>query len=29
MIAGLLGQRYCSTQSVLVLVTIGGLKKAI
>ena len=29
MIAGLLSQSYCSTQSVLVLVTIGGLKKAI
>ena len=29
MIAGFLGQSYCSTQSVLVLVTIGGLKKAI
>jgi hypothetical protein len=29
MIAGFLGQSYCSTQSILVLVTIGGLKKAI
>ncbi len=29
MIAGFLGQSYCSTQSVFVLVTIGGLKKAI
>jgi hypothetical protein len=29
MIAGFLSQSYCCTQSVFVLVTIGGLKKAI